>query len=157
MMFELNGYSLFLKISRWWLYLLIVVNFIGLTFFSVDKDADNWSYLYTSIVANIVVSYLVIAFMFLNHDGLNYPDVSESVEPFHEWVWFYCPSLERWCVILCFSGWMIPNIMHLFYLSGWLSWIIGLFCIVSLIWWGFVVSWMIVSAIRSDQSLLLPR
>lgn len=156
-MMEFDPYKWFLKISRGWLILLILVNLGSLAIFAADKDDQNWGFLYSSIVANISVSYLVLIFMWMNRDALTMYQVTESNDPFHEWVWFSSPSIERWVTRLCFVVWMTPNLMHLFSLSGALSWMVGIFFIISLIWWTFIFIMMLKSFFSKEDSLLLPR
>lgn len=153
----MNPYYWFMRISRGWLYCLIFLNFVSLAFFSLDKDENGWGYLYASIVLNIVVSYLVLVFMLMNYEGWSDLKVIDSHEPFHEWVWFYCPQAERWIVGLSFVSWVIPNFMHLFNLHHWLSYCLGIFFIISISWWFLIGCLMIRSFWNRDDSLLLPR
>lgn len=131
-------YNLFATSARWWFFSLIFVNLISLFFMNtLTQGTTGYGFTYASMVLNIIVTYLILAFMFLNYHAIEAEGDGNTTKPFHEWIWFGSSYLEKWVVGLSFFTWMIPNFVHLFYMNG-LGYFLGVFFILSAIYW-FVV------------------
>lgn len=132
------SHDLFTKTARLWFYTLIFANHISLFFVNtLTQGNEAYSFSFATMVCNIVISYLVILFMFLNYRSI----MAEEIKPFHRFVWFDCSLYEKWAIIISFAIWMLVNFIHLFYMKG-LGYFQGVFFIFSAFYWSMVMGAM---------------